>query len=85
VPDSLPELSELDSEHTSASGYSSGGYEEEETYEGEEEETDPADQGGDKEAEGEEEGGEEAAPEATPTPTPTPAPSAPTGGGISPG
>jgi penicillin-binding protein 1A len=83
APDSLPELSELDSDHTSASGYSSGGYEEEETDEGEEEETDPAEKGGDKEAEGGEEGGDEAAPEATPTPTP--APSAPTGGGISPG
>jgi penicillin-binding protein 1A len=82
VPDSLPELSELDSEHTSASGYSSG-YEEEETYEGEEEETDPAEKGGDKEAEGGEEGADEAAPEATPAPAP--APSAPTGGGISPG
>jgi penicillin-binding protein 1A len=83
APDSLPELSELDSEHTSASGYSSGGYEEEESYEGEEEEKDPAEKGGDKEAEGGEEGADEAAPEATPTPTP--APSAPTGGGISPG
>jgi penicillin-binding protein 1A len=84
VPDSLPELSDLDSEHTSSSGYSSG-YEEEESYEGEEEvENDPAEKGSEKEAEG----GDEAAPEAAPTPTPAPsAPSAspPSGGGISPG
>ena len=39
VPASLPELSGLDSEHTSSSGYSSGD-EEEESYEGEEEEKD---------------------------------------------
>jgi penicillin-binding protein 1A len=86
VPESLPELSELDSEHTSASGYSSG-YEEEESYEGEEEEeeeTDSAEKGGDKEAEGGEEGGNEAAPEATPAPAPTPS-APPSGGGISPG
>jgi penicillin-binding protein 1A len=84
VPDSLPELSELDSEHTSSSGYSSG-YEEEESYEGEEEETDSAEGGGEKEAED----GDEAAPEATPAPNPAPSePSAPppgVGGGISPG
>jgi penicillin-binding protein 1A len=86
VPDSLPELSGLDSEHTSASGYSSG-YEEEESYEGEEKE--PADKEG-KEAEGGDEGGNEAAPAPTPTPAPTPAPTPSTpppsvGGGISPG
>ncbi len=57
VPDSLPELSGLNSEHTSSSGYSSG-YEEEETYEGEEEESEPAEKGGEKEAGGGEEGGE---------------------------
>jgi penicillin-binding protein 1A len=83
VPDSLPELSGLDSEHTSASGYSSGGYEEEESYESEEKE---ADKGDEKESEG----GNEPAPEATPTPAPeaAPAPSSPppsVGGGISPG
>jgi penicillin-binding protein 1A len=80
VPDSLPELSELDTEHTSASGYSSGEYEEEETYEGEEEEAPEKDE---KEA-----GGNEPSPQATPTPAPTPTPSAPSpgvGGGISPG
>jgi penicillin-binding protein 1A len=84
VPEGLPELSELDSEHTSSSGYS--GYEEEESYEGEEEES--AGKKGDKEDEGNgDEGGDEPAPEATPTPSPTPPPSspAPTGGGISPG
>ena len=38
VPESLPELSGLDSDHTSSSGYSSGyDYEEEESYEAEEE------------------------------------------------
>jgi penicillin-binding protein 1A len=86
VPESLPELSELDSEHTSSSGYS--GYEEEESYEGEEEES--SDKDGDEKAEGNgDEGGNEPTPEATPTPTPAPAPApsspAPSGGGISPG
>jgi len=81
VPDSLPELSELDSEHTSSSGYSSGEYEEEETYEGEEEETTEE---GDKEEAGEDEaGGEERAPEATPAPSAPPAGGV--GGGVSPG
>jgi len=85
VPDTLPELSGLSSDHTSSSGYSSG-YEEEESYEGEEEESDSGENGGEKEAAGAEEGGEEAA--AAPAPTPTPAPSggpASVGGGISPG
>jgi penicillin-binding protein 1A len=84
VPDGLPKLSELDSEHTSASGYSSG-YEEEEFYEGEEEDS------------GEEKGGEDAGSgdepaDATPEPDPSPAPSPESsgpppgvGGGISPG
>jgi penicillin-binding protein 1A len=81
VPDSLPELSGLDSDHTS-SGYSSG-YEEEETYEGEEVEEATEDEG-EKEAGGGEEGGGEPSPEATPAPSPTPStPSV--GGGISPG
>jgi penicillin-binding protein 1A len=81
VPDSLPELSGLDSEHTSSSGYSSG-YEEE-TYEVEEE--DSTGKGGGKEG-GDSEPSPEAAP--APTPAPAPAPSAPSpgvGGGISPG
>jgi penicillin-binding protein 1A len=82
VPDSMPELSGLDSEHTSSSGYSSSGYEEEESYEGEEE--DSAETGGEKEAEDGEEGGKEAAPEAAPAPTPE-ASAPPSGGGISPG
>ena len=88
VPDSLPELSQADTEHTSSSGYS-GEYEEEDSYGYEEEENeDGAEKGGDKEeAGGEEQAPEETpTPEATPTPTPTPTPSAPpSGGGISPG
>jgi penicillin-binding protein 1A len=89
APSSLPELSELDSDHTSSGGYS--GYEGEETYEGEEE-GDEA-EGKDK-GEGDE-GGDEASPEPEPEPTPepapapapepAPAPSPPAGGGISPG
>jgi penicillin-binding protein 1A len=85
VPESLPELSGLDSSHTTASGYSGSGYEEEESFEGEEEEKGSAEKGG-KEAEGGEAGGNESAP--APTPTPAPAPSGPppsVGGGISPG
>jgi penicillin-binding protein 1A len=86
VPDSLPELSALDTEHTSSSGYSSGEYEEEEeTYEGEEEEA--AEKGGEKEAGGDE-GGNEPSATPAPAPAPTPTPSAPppgVGGGISPG
>jgi penicillin-binding protein 1A len=77
VPESLPELSELDSDHTSTDGYSSG-YEEEESYEVEEEDSNA--EGGETGGEGGEEGGEEAAP--------APAPSGPppsVGGGISPG
>jgi penicillin-binding protein 1A len=84
TPSSLPELEELDSDHTSSSSYDSG-YEEEETYEGEETESDEA-TGKDKPA-GEEAGEEEAA---TPEPEPAPAPEPeatppPAGGGISPG
>ena len=86
VPDGLPELSQLDSEHTSASGHSNGDYEEEESYEDEEKEKkDSAGKGGEKEGGGEE-GGNEAAP--APTPAPAPAPTGPppaVGGGISPG
>jgi penicillin-binding protein 1A len=84
VPDGLPELSGLDSEHTSSSGYSSG-YEEEESFESEDESKGKKDQG---EAEG---GNEPAAePESAPAPAPTPAPAPSTpppsvGGGISPG
>jgi penicillin-binding protein 1A len=80
TPSSLPELSGLDSEHTSSS--SSNSYEEEETYEGEEEESDEA-KGNDKEQGGGEgdEGGEENAPAPEPTPA-APAPSTPAGGGV---
>jgi penicillin-binding protein 1A len=88
VPDSLPELSGLDSEHTTE-GYES--YEGEETYEEGTEETD--------EPKGKDKGGNEGAPEdapapapepapspePAPAPTPTPAPTSPPGGGISPG
>ncbi|HSS42942.1 MAG TPA: transglycosylase domain-containing protein [Solirubrobacterales bacterium] len=85
TPSSLPELDGLDSEHTSSGGYS--GYDEEETFEGEEESEDEG-KGKDK---GGEEGGEENTPEPEPTPEPTPAPAPnptpapPAGGGISPG
>ncbi|HET6997604.1 MAG TPA: transglycosylase domain-containing protein [Solirubrobacterales bacterium] len=83
VPEGMPELSGLDSEHTS-SGYSSDydGYEEEESFESEDE---SKGKGGD---EGEAEGGDEAAPETGSTPEAAPTPSAPppsVGGGISPG
>jgi penicillin-binding protein 1A len=87
TPSSLPDLSGLDSEHTSSSSYNS--YEEEESYEGEEEENEDKGKG----KGGEEGGGEEdtpapepePTPEPAPAPTPTPAPSPPPGGGISPG
>jgi penicillin-binding protein 1A len=80
-PASLPELSGLDSEHTSGS---SGYYEEEEFEEGEEGEAEEEDSKGGKgkgEPEAEEEAAPEPAPEAAPAPTPAPsAPSAPAGG-----
>jgi penicillin-binding protein 1A len=82
TPSSLPELSGLDSEHTSSSSYN--GYEEEESYEGEEEESEDSkgkEKGG---GEGGEENTPEPEPEPTPepTPAPTPAPSPPAGGGV---
>jgi penicillin-binding protein 1A len=82
---SAPELEGLDSDNTSSSSYD--GYEEEETYEGEEE---AEDEGNGKENGGDE-GGEESAPdpeptaEPTPAPEPNPTPAPPAGGGISPG
>jgi len=84
-PASLPELSGLDSEHTSASsGYSSEG--EEEFEEGEEAESEEPSKkgkgGGDQGAEAE--AAPEPAPESAPSPEPAPAPSAP-GGGVSAG
>jgi penicillin-binding protein 1A len=88
VPDSLPELSGLDSEHTSSAGYSSEyDYEAEESYEPED---DPSGKKGGDEAQGGDEPASEpeSAPAPTPAPTPAPAPSAPApgvGGGISPG
>ncbi len=87
VPEGMPELSGLDSEHTSSSSYDGYYDEEEESYESEEEDEgkkDEKDEGGG-------EGNEEAAsaPESSPAPSPAPAPapSAPpaVGGGISPG
>ncbi|HXS47322.1 MAG TPA: transglycosylase domain-containing protein, partial [Solirubrobacterales bacterium] len=77
-PTTLPELSGLDSEHTSSSGYSSEG--EEEFEEPEEAEADEPKEKG----KGGEEGTEaEAAPEPAPepSPSPSPAPSGPSGGG----
>ncbi len=79
VPDGLPELSGLDSEHTS-SGYSE--------YEGyEEEDFESEDESENDKEEGDEEGGDEAAPEPESSPEPAPAPTSPSpsGGGISPG
>jgi penicillin-binding protein 1A len=86
-PASLPELSELDSEHTSAAGSYS---EDEGEYEESEEEEDKGKKGkgGDDEAEGgdEAEPEPEPAPEAGPEQTPAPAPpSTPPGGGVSAG
>jgi penicillin-binding protein 1A len=84
VPEGMPELSGLDSEHTSSSGYSDDYYEEEDY----EIEAEPKGKGGDEE---EAEGGEEPAPETESAPapesSPAPAPSTPpsVGGGISPG
>ncbi len=83
-PATLPELSELDSDHTSSS--SSGEYEYNE-YEEEETTEEPSKEGKDK-GEGEDtapEGEAEAAPEATPEPSPAPVSPPSTGGGVSPG
>jgi penicillin-binding protein 1A len=85
-PTTLPELSGLDSGHTSGS-YSSSGESEYNEYEEEESSEEPSKEGN----EGKEEGGgaapegeAEATPEAAPEPSPTPA-APPSGGGISPG
>jgi penicillin-binding protein 1A len=77
-PSSLPELSGLDSDHTSGSSGYYEGEEEFEEYEGEEEAEPERDEGDDQAGEA------EAAPEPEPTPAPAPAPAAP-GGGVSPG
>ncbi|HEX5929397.1 MAG TPA: transglycosylase domain-containing protein [Solirubrobacterales bacterium] len=82
VPEGMPELSGLDSEHTSS------GYSEYESYEGEEETSDSEEESEEKGDGGDEGGEEEAAePESTPEaePAPTPSTPAPSGGGISPG
>ncbi|HET8863602.1 MAG TPA: transglycosylase domain-containing protein [Solirubrobacterales bacterium] len=80
-PASLPELSGLDSEHTSASGSYSEEGEYEEFEEGEEEDEGKKGKGGDAEA-GDPESAPEAGPEAAPEPAP--APTSP-GGGVSAG
>jgi penicillin-binding protein 1A len=86
-PSTLPELSGLDSGHTSGS-YSSSGESEYNEYEEEESSEESSKEG----KEGKEEGGgaapegeAEATPEAAPEPTPVPASPPPSGGGISPG
>jgi penicillin-binding protein 1A len=86
VPSSLPDLSGLDSEHTSSGYESYEGEDESESYE-EEGEDESSDKG-----KGDNEGGDEAepaepapAPEPEPAPAPAPTPSPPPGGGISPG
>jgi penicillin-binding protein 1A len=84
-PSSLPELSGLDSEHTSSSSLAPS--ENEETEEGEEEPSEKK-KGGDKGAESEAESTPEAesAPEAAPAPAPAPSqPSVGVSGGVSPG
>jgi penicillin-binding protein 1A len=87
-PSTLPELSGLDSGHTSGSYSSSSSESEYNEYEEEETSEEPSKEG----KEGKEEGGgaapegeAEAAPEAAPEPTPAPATPPPAGGGISPG
>ena len=81
-PSTLPELSGLDSDHTSGSG-SSSEYEYNE-YEEEESSEEPSgkEKGGN---EGNEEGAEEAAPEEAAATPETPTAPPPSGGGISPG
>jgi len=84
-PSSLPELSGLDSEHTSGSSGSYG--EAEEEFEAGEEEGEEAKKEVEKGKAGGEQAGEaEAAPEAAPSPAPAPAPApASPGGGVSAG
>jgi len=83
-PSSLPELSGLDSEHTSGSaGAYSGGEEEFEAGEESEDEESKQGKGGGKAEEGEAEAAPE--PEPTPAPAPEPAPAPAPGGGVSAG
>ena len=85
-PTTLPELSGLDSGHTSGSYSSSSGESEYNEYEEEESGEESSKQGKKEEGEaGAAEGEAEAAPEAAPEPTPAPASPPPAGGGISPG
>jgi penicillin-binding protein 1A len=83
-PSSLPELSGLDSEHTSgSSGYEEGEYEE---FEEGEEESEKGKGGGAKAGEGEAKAEAEPEPEPTPeAPAPSPAPSGGAAGGLAPG
>lgn len=84
TPTTLPELSGLDSGHTSGS-YGSSGETEYNEYEEEESSEEPS-QGKKEEGEaGSAEGEAEAAPEAAAEPTPAPSTPPPAGGGISPG
>jgi penicillin-binding protein 1A len=81
-PTSLPELSGLDSEHTSGSSSSSSSEYEYNEYEEEEAGEEHSKSTGENEGEAAEQAPEA---EATPEPTPEPAPAPPAGGGISPG
>jgi penicillin-binding protein 1A len=83
-PSTLPELSELDSDHTSGSYESSSEYEYNE-YEEEETTEEPSKEDEEEGDDAAPEGEAEAAPEATPEPTPEPATPPSTGGGVSPG
>src|SRR4051794_17711499 len=84
-PSGLPELSGLDSSHTSGS-YGSSGESEYNEYEEEESSEEPSQEGKKEDGEaGAPEGEAEAAPEATPEPAPAPSSPPPAGGGISPG
>jgi penicillin-binding protein 1A len=84
-PTSLPELSALDSGHTSGSYSSSSSESEYNEYE-EEESSEESSKEGKKEGGGAAPEGEaEAAPEAAPEPAPAPSSPPPAGGGISPG
>jgi membrane peptidoglycan carboxypeptidase len=86
-PSTLPELSGLDSGHTSGS-YSSSGESEYNEYEEEESSEESSKEGKEAKEEGggaAPEGEAEPAPEAAPEPTPAPSSPPPSGGGISPG
>ena len=85
-PTTLPELSGLDSGHTSGSYSSSSSESEYNEYEEEESgEEEPSKKSNEEKGGAAAEGEAEAAPEAAPEPAPTPAAPPPAGGGISPG